>query len=290
MAFSPREVGIMLGQAWESVQCSRHPDRITAVDCVSAVCDYFFELKGDRSGKDDPAILTGLGTISNYRVALAAHEKGAGIGGRKRCNLGMPRPEGYRKAQRLFSLAEKLSLPLLCLVDTPGAYPGLEAEEGGQAWAISRSLAMLVSLQVPVVVVFMGEGGSGGALALGIGDALLMLEKATFSVISPEGCASILWRDQARAPQAADMLQLTSERLSELGLVDEIVAEGDGEARRETWTALVNLRRAIIAHLGILEGVPVPALIERRKERYRKVGVHAVREGEPDARQIPTRI
>ncbi len=280
----------MQEDAWESVICSRHPDRPTARDCAGAICDYFFELKGDRSGKDDAAILTGLAVISNYRVALAAHDKGTGLTGRKRCNLGMPHPHGYRKAQRLFSLAEKLSLPLLCLVDTPGAYPGLEAEEGGQAWAISRSLGMLVSLKVPVVVVFMGEGGSGGALALGIGDALLMLERATFSVISPEGCASILWRDKARAPQAAGMLQLTSEWLSGIGLVDEIIAEGEGGAQRGNRTALVNLRQAIIGHLGILEGIPVPALIERRKERYRKIGFHAEKAGEPDAHEMRTRM
>lgn len=278
----------MLENEWECVDVARHPERPTARDYISMICDYFFELRGDRCGDDDASIITGLVKISGFRFSLAAHDRGKGASGRSRCNFGMSHPRGFRKAQRLFCLAEKLSLPLICMVDTPGAFPGLEAEEGGQAWAISRSLAILLSLRIPIVVAFIGEGCSGGALALGIGDIILMLENATFSVISPEGCASILWRDASRASQAVSMLGMTSRELSKLELVDSVIIEPPGGAHYSPSVAASNLRQAIIEHIGFLEAVPVPTLVERRRQRYRRLGFFVERIGEKDELQNET--
>ncbi|MDY6796827.1 MAG: carboxyl transferase domain-containing protein [Actinomycetota bacterium] len=269
-------------EEWESVLTTRHPDRPTARDYMGLSCDYFLELRGDRCGGDDPSIVAGLARIAGHRFSLVAHDRGKGSAGRCRCNFGMTHPQGFRKARRIFSLAEKLLLPLVCMVDTPGAFPGLEAEEGGQAWAISRNLAMLTSLRVPILVVFIGEGGSGGALALGVGDAVLMLENACFSVISPEGCASILWRDASRAPQAASMLRMTPRELVALGLADDIIEEMPQGAHGDPKFTALLLRQAIIEHLNVLKAVPIPALIDRRRRRYRGLGFFTEKTGEKD--------
>lgn len=262
----------MSDAAWRRVLEARATGRPTARDYLTHACDYFFELRGDRCGRDDPAVVTGLAAMEGYRLAVAAHDKGKGASGRAGCNFGMPGPAGFRKSQRLFSLAARLSLPLLLLVDTPGAYPGMEAEEEGQAWTISRNLAALASLRTPVLVAYIGEGGSGGALALGMGDVVLMLENATFSVISPEGCASILWRDASRAPDAAGMLRMTSADLRGLDLVDGIVPEPAGGASADPPAAARMLREALVENLGWLEALPLPALLERRRLRYRGLG------------------
>lgn len=259
----------MSDAAWQRVLAARATERPTAREYIGHACDYFFELRGDRCGKDDPSVVTGLAVMQGYRLAVAAHDKGKGASGRAGCSFGMPGPAGFRKSQRLFALAARLSLPLLMLVDTPGAYPGTEAEEEGQAWTISRNLAALASLRVPVMVVYIGEGGSGGALALGMGDVVLMLENATFSVISPEGCASILWRDASRAPDAAGMLRMTSDDLRDLDLVDGIVPEPPGGASGDPRAAALLLRAAVVENLGWLEALPLPALLERRRLRYR---------------------
>jgi acetyl-CoA carboxylase carboxyl transferase alpha subunit len=228
----------------------------------------FFELRGDGTGFDDPSVMTVLAEIGDHRVALAANDKGRGAAGRRRCNFGMPLPEGYRKARRLFRLAEKLSLPVVCLVDTPGAMAGPEAESRGQARSISRNLAALLSLSVPVLAAFIGEGGSGGALALGIGDTVLMMENAVFSVISPEGCASILWKEASLAPRAASLLRLTARDLRDLGLVDAVVPEPPGGAHRDPQAVAVNLKGALEEHLELLEALPPEVLRSRRRRRY----------------------
>ncbi len=269
----------MSDAAWSRVLEARQTCRPTARDYIENLCDYFFETRGDRCGKEDPSIVTGLATMQGYRLAVVAHDKGRGASGRARCNFGMPSPAGFRKSQRLFTMAERLSLPLLCLVDTPGAYPGIEAEEEGQAWTISRNLASLAAIRTPVIVVYIGEGGSGGALALGMGDVVLMLENANFSVISPEGCASILWRDSSRAPQAASMLRMTSGDLRDLDLVDAVVAEPPGGASADPAAAALLLQEAIVENLGWLEALPMTALLERRRMRYRSLAFYNEGEG-----------
>lgn len=239
---------------------------------MELAADYLFELRGDGRGRDDPAVLAGLASIAGHRLALVAVDKGKGIAERRRRRQGMPLPEGFHKARRVFSLAAKLGLPLLCLVDTPGAFPGPEAEEGGQARAISGNLSRLLSLPVPILVIFTGEGGSGGALALGIGDTVLMMENAYFSVITPEGYAAIIWKDAGRAGEAAESLGLAAADLVRLGLVDGVIEEPGGGAHADPRAATLNLRRAVDENLSLLEAIPVPRLLERRKERYRRIG------------------
>ncbi len=274
-------------EAWKEVALSRHPARPTAADLIELACDYFFEIKGDRTGTDDPAVIAGLATMGGERIAVTGHNKGRSAAERKLCNLGMPGPRGFGKARRLFRLAEKLSLPVLCLVDTPGAFPGLEAEEGGQAWAISANLAVLASLRTPVVIALVGEGGSGGALALGIGDAVLMMEHATFSVISPEGCASILWKDAGSAPEAARALRLTSRDMLELDLVDAIVPEGPGGAHLRPSLAAGNLAEAVLEHLRAIAALPTSSLLARRRERYLRLAFHLEASGETGRGRAP---
>ncbi len=259
--------------AWQSVQLSRHPQRPTARDHIERMCDYFFELRGNGNGRDDPAVIIGVATISHHRLALAAVDKGRTAEERKSRRFGMPCPEGFGKARRVFDLAERLCLPLLCLVDTPGAYPGPQAEENGQAQSISRNLERLLTLSTPILVIFIGEGGSGGALALGIGDTVLIMEHAHFSVISPEGCASILWRDARQAPRAAEFLRMSSRDLLEIGLVDGVIPEPPGGAHEDPAASSFILRREIITQLDFLESIPVPSLVERRRRRYGELGV-----------------
>jgi len=258
--------------AWRTVQLARHPARPTGGELARMASDYLFELRGDGHGRDDPSVLAGVAVVSDHHLVLVAVDKGRGTEERKKRRQGMPLPEGFHKARRAFSLASKLGLPLLCLVDTPGAFPGAEAEEGGQARSISRNLARLVTLPVPILSVFTGEGGSGGALALSLGDVVLMMENAYFSVIAPEGCASILWKDAAQAPQAAEFLGLTAPELLRLGLVEGIIEEPGEGAHTDPRSAALNLRRAVGEHLSLLKSVPLANLLERRRERYRHLG------------------
>jgi acetyl-CoA carboxylase carboxyl transferase alpha subunit len=260
------------GEAWRQLAAARDGGRPTSRDYIDLIFDYFFELRGDRCGRDDPAVVIGIGLMEGRRLAVAAHQKGGDAASRAACNFGMPQPAGFRKSRRLFGLAAKLSLPLLCMVDTPGAFPGAEAEAEGQAWAISSNLSTLMSLPVPVIAAYIGEGGSGGALALGVGDVVLMMENAGLSVISPEGCAAILWRDASRAPEAASMLKMSASDLAGLELVDGIVPEPPGGASHRPEAAAESLKRCVVENLGWLEGLPVPALLERRRRRYRELG------------------
>ena len=257
--------------AWERVNVARHAKRPVAADYVAEICEDFFELHGDRVFGDDQAILTGFATIEGHRVLLVAHRKGRTTKERLECNFGCAHPEGYRKALRKMRLAEKLGLPIVSLINTPGAYPGIGAEERGQAMAIAENILAMFELRVPVLVVVIGEGGSGGALGIGIGDRVLMLEHAYYSVISPEGCAAILWKDGERSPDAAEALKLTSEDLSGLGVVDEVIREPLGGAHRAPMVAMDEVKRVLIRNLEELQGIPVEDLLRERRRKFRRV-------------------
>jgi len=257
--------------AWEHVKVARHPKRPVASDYIAEVLDDFFELHGDRAFGDDRAIVTGLATIEDHRFLLVAHRKGRTTKERIDCNFGSAHPEGYRKALRKMRLAEKLGLPIVSLINTPGAYPGIGAEERGQAMAIAENILAMFTLRVPIVVIVIGEGGSGGALGIGVGDRVLMLEHAYYSVISPEGCAAILWKDGARSPEAAEALKLTSKDLLAFEVVDEVIREPMGGAHRAPSVAMDELKRVLLRHLDELADVPVDVLLEQRRERYRRI-------------------
>ncbi len=259
--------------AWEKVQLSRHPDRPKTQDYLETIFTDVVELHGDRLYGDDGAVVTALATIAGRRVAVAGHRKGKNIRENIARNFGMVHPEGFRKAMRLMRLADKFGLPLVTLIDTPGAYPGIEAEERGQAWAIAESLALLGGLGVPVVAVGIGEGGSGGALAIGFGDRLIMLENAYYSVITPEACASILHKDSEKASEVASCLALTADDLLRLGIADEIVPEPLGGAHRDPAPVFQEVRERIVSVLDGLAGVPAQELVEKRYERLRSIGV-----------------
>lgn len=264
---------------YQRVQLSRHFDRPFTLDFIKFITTDFVEFHGDRLFRDDPAIVGGTARLGELPVMIVGHQRGRTTAERLRRNFGMPQPEGYRKALRLFRLAEKFGLPLIALIDTQGAYPGLEAEERGQAEAIARNLAELSELTVPVVCVVIGEGGSGGALALGVADRILMLENACYSVITPEGCASILWHhDRNEAPLnqaavAAEMLQLTAQDLNRLKIVDEIVAEPVGGAHVNHKEAAESLRASLVRHLSELGKLSVKELVDQRYKKYRSIGV-----------------
>ncbi len=226
---------------WQITQLARHPMRPYTLDYVGLTFDGFQELHGDRMFADDRSIVAGIGKFDQWNVALIGHQKGRDTREKLRRNFGMPKPEGYRKAQRVMKLAEKFNLPIVTLIDTPGAYPGIDAEERGQSEAIARSLSVMIGLRVPVISAVIGEGGSGGALAIGICDRLIMMEYSTYSVISPEGCASILWKSADKAPEAAAAMKITSADLKRLGLVDEIVQEPLGGAHRNYERAAAQL-------------------------------------------------
>lgn len=258
--------------AWQIVQIARHPKRPHAKDIVDMIFDDYFELHGDRLFGDDPAIIAGIGKIENFRVCYVGQEKGRDTKERTFRNFGMPHPEGYRKALRIFRLAEKFGFPVVCLVDTPGAYPGVGAEERGQAWAIAFNIFEMLKLKVPIIVFIIGEGGSGGALAIAIGDRIYALEYSIYSVISPEGCASILWRDSKKADKAAEALKLTSNFLKSFNIIDDIIQEPEGGAHRDWKLTASRIKEVLLKDLFELKNEKVENLIEKRRERFRKIG------------------
>ena len=259
---------------WQVSQLARHPSRPYTLDYIGAMCEEFHELAGDRAYADDAAIVGGIGRIDGRSVVVIGHQKGRDTKTKIRRNFGMPRPEGYRKALRLMKLAERFRMPIVTLIDTPGAYPGVGAEERGQSEAIARNLLEMAELRVPVICTVIGEGGSGGALAIGVGDRTLMLEYATYSVITPEGCASILWRSAEKAKDAAEALGLTAPRLAELGLIDQIIPEPLGGAHRDPPAMAEKLKQVLIGQLDILERVDAPTLLDQRYQRLRKYGAY----------------
>ena len=257
--------------AWDRVNVARHPDRPVTGDYVTDMLDDFFELHGDRAFGDDRALITGLAQMEGRRFMLVAHRKGRNTAERLECNFGCAHPEGYRKALRKMKLAEKMGIPIVTLINTPGAYPGIAAEERGQAMAIAENILGMFDIAVPIIAVVIGEGGSGGALGIGVGDRVLMMEYAYYSVISPEGCAAILWKDGERSPEAAEALKLTAPSLIELGIVDEAVPEPTGGAHRDPAGAIANLKAAILRQLDELAEVPLQELLDRRYEKFRKM-------------------
>ncbi|WP_101925787.1 MULTISPECIES: acetyl-CoA carboxylase carboxyltransferase subunit alpha [Luteimonas] len=259
---------------WQVSQLARHPQRPYTQDYIKVFCDEFEELAGDRAYSDDAAIVGGLGRINGRSVVIIGHQKGRDTKTKVRRNFGMPRPEGYRKALRLMKMAERFKLPLLTFIDTPGAYPGIGAEERGQSEAIARNLLEMAELKTPIICTVIGEGGSGGALAIGVGDRTLMLEYSTYSVISPEGCASILWKDAGKARDAAEQLGLTAKRLHGLGLIDKVVREPIGGAHRNPHQTATRLKAVLLNELDALEQLPIPALLERRYQRLRSYGAY----------------
>ncbi len=259
--------------AWQITQLARHPKRPYTRDYLPRLFGEFHELHGDQAYADDQAILAGMARLEGMPVMVIGHQKGRDTKEKLECNFGMPRPEGYRKARRLMRLAERFWMPVITLIDTPGAYPGIGAEERGQSEAIARNLEVMAELRVPIVSVVIGEGGSGGALAVGVCDHLMMLRYSVYSVISPEGCSSILWKSADNAREAAEAMGLTSRRLRELGLIDEIVEEPPGGAHRDLDAMAVTLKRALLGILEELEAMDPGALVDRREERLLKVGV-----------------
>ncbi|MGH8198755.1 MAG: acetyl-CoA carboxylase carboxyltransferase subunit alpha [Steroidobacteraceae bacterium] len=258
---------------WQITQLARHPGRPYTLDYVGMICTDFCELHGDRMFADDQAIIGGLGRIDGRPVMIIGHQKGRDTKERVRRNYGMPKPEGYRKALRLMRLAERFGLPLVTLIDTQGAYPGVGAEERGQSEAIARNLFEMSVLSVPIVTVVTGEGGSGGALAIGVCDRLIMLQYSTYSVISPEGCASILWKSQEKKEAAAEALNMTADRLWKLGLVDEVIEEPLGGAHRDPGATSASLKAALLKHLDALESIPRDELRAARTQRIASFGV-----------------
>ena len=259
---------------WQISQLARHPQRPYTNDYLGLVFDEFHELAGDRAFADDAAIVGGLARLDGRAMMVIGHQKGRDTKAKIRRNFGMPRPEGYRKALRLMKMAERFKLPLLTFIDTPGAYPGVGAEERGQSEAIARNLLEMAELKIPIICTVIGEGGSGGALAIGVGDRTLMLEYSTYSVITPEGCASILWKTAEKAKDAAEQLGLTAKRLKELGLIDKIVREPIGGAHRKPRQMATRLKAVLINEIDALSTVPVPELLERRYRRLRSYGAY----------------
>lgn len=257
---------------WQVVQMARHPKRPYSLDYAPLIFDSFEELHGDRQFADDASVVGGLATLNGVGVVFVGHQKGRDASEKMRRNFGMPRPEGYRKARRLFQMAEKFGLPVITFIDTPGAYPGVDAEERGQSEAIAGNLYLMAGLKVPIISVVIGEGGSGGALAIGVCDRLLMMQYAYYSVISPEGCASILWKDPSEAPHAADAMGLTSGKLLDRGLIDVVIEEPLGGAHRDPEAAANSLAQALTAELERLRGLSVRQLLEERRTRLRDIG------------------
>lgn len=259
---------------WQISQMARHPQRPYTLDYIELICDEFHELAGDRAYADDAAIVGGLGRIAGRACIIIGQQKGRDTKAKIRRNFGMPRPEGYRKALRLMQMAERFGLPVLTFIDTPGAYPGIGAEERGQSEAIARNLLEMAQLKVPVICTVIGEGGSGGALAIGVGDVTLMLEYSTYSVITPEGCASILWKTADKAKDAAEALGLTAPRLLEHKLIDKIIPEPLGGAHRDPAAMAATIKKTVLDELAALEKIDIPTLLERRYQRLRAYGAY----------------
>lgn len=257
---------------WQVAQLARHPQRPHTLDYIAEISPDFQELHGDRMFSDDPAIVGGLGRLDGISVVIIGHQKGRNTKSRVRRNYGMPKPEGYRKALRLMVLAEKFQVPVVTLIDTPGAYPGVGAEERGQSQAIARNLFVMSQLRTPIVTAVIGEGGSGGALAIGLCDSLIMFEYSVYSVISPEGCASILWKSADKAEDAAESMGITSDRLQNLGLVDEVLKEPLGGAHRAPAAMAETLKNAIIANLQRLDALDADDLVAQRQVRLKSYG------------------
>lgn len=257
---------------WQVAQLARHPQRPHTLDYIAKISPDFQELHGDRMFSDDPAIVGGLGRLDGISVVIIGHQKGRNTKSRVRRNYGMPKPEGYRKALRLMLLAEKFQVPVVTLIDTPGAYPGVGAEERGQSQAIARNLFVMSQLRTPIVTAVIGEGGSGGALAVGLCDSLIMFEYSVYSVISPEGCASILWKSADKAEDAAESMGITSDRLQNLGLVDEVLKEPLGGAHRAPAAMAETLKNAIIANLQRLDALDADDLVAQRQARLKSYG------------------
>ncbi|AFJ01472.1 Acetyl-coenzyme A carboxyl transferase alpha chain [Methylophaga frappieri] len=257
---------------WQVTQMARHPQRPYTLDYIKHMITDFEELHGDRAFADDPALVTGMGRFNGQAVIVIGHQKGRDTKEKVARNFGMPRPEGYRKALRVMKLAERFKLPVLTFIDTPGAYPGIGAEERGQSEAIARNLFEMAQLKTPIISTVIGEGGSGGALAVGVADHLQMLQYSIYSVISPEGCASILWKSAEKAPDAAATLGVTSDRLKSLSLIDDVIAEPLGGAHRNMELMVTNLRKAIAGKLTQLQAMPVEDLVKRRQKRLMEYG------------------
>ena len=257
---------------WQRVQVARAPGRPTGLDYLQTMFGDFQELHGDRTLGDDPAVVTGLASLEGHNLVVIAQQKGRDTKENIYRNFGMSHPSGYRKAMRMFDLADKFRLPVVTLIDTPGAYPGIAAEEQGQAWVIAESIQRMSRLEVPAVTVIVGEGGSGGALAIGIANRVIILENAIYSVISPESCAAILWRDASEAPKAAESLRLTARDLIELEVVDRIVEEPVGGAHKDPEEAMRRVRAALTEEIGSLTYLTPSKLLEQRRDRFRKLG------------------
>lgn len=257
---------------WQVSQVARHPERPFTLDYINLIFTEFEELHGDRAFSDDPAIVAGIGRLNSQPVAIIGQQKGRDTKEKLHRNFGMPRPEGYRKALRIMKLAEKFSLPLITLIDTPGAYPGVGAEERGQSEAIARNLITMADLRTPIICTVIGEGGSGGALAIGVGDRVNMMQYSTYSVISPEGCASILWKSAEKAPDAAEAMGITADRLLQHKLIDRIVEEPLGGAHRDHQAAADALRAALVDDLSQLSSLLTDDLLAKRSERLRSYG------------------
>lgn len=264
--------------SWQRVQIARNADRPVVKDYISLIFDDFMELHGDRTYRDDPALITGFARLNGRSLMLIGHRKGKNTKERMDCNFGSPHPEGYRKALHKMKLAEKFQLPILCLINTPGAYPGIGAEERGQAQAIADNLFEMSRLETPIISIVIGEGGSGGALGIGIGDILATMEHSYYSVISPEGCAAILWKDGSKAPEAAEALKLIPEDLKELGIVDDIISEPLGGAHRNPEKAAEHLKDSILSYLDKLSNQKMDSILEQRYEKYRNIGEFLERE------------
>lgn len=266
--------------AWQTVQVARHKDRPYSADYIHLICDDFFELHGDRAFGDDHAIITGPATLDAQTVMLVCHQKGRDTKEKQFRNLGMPHPEGYRKAGRIMQQAEKFGYPVICLIDTPAAFPGLGDEERGQAEAIASNLYSMSRLRVPIIAVVIGEGGSGGALAISIADRILMLEYSIYTVAPPEAAANILWRDTAFAPQAAEAMRISARELKEINLVDELIPEPLGGAHRDHRAAADNLKAALLKQLAALQALSVDELVEKRYQKFRNIGKFGTMDGE----------
>jgi acetyl-CoA carboxylase carboxyl transferase subunit alpha len=262
--------------AWQTVQVARHKDRPYTADYIGLMCDDFFELHGDRAFGDDHAIIAGLARLDGKPVVVIGHQKGRDMKEHQFRNFGMPHPEGYRKAARAMQKAEKFGIPVICLIDTPAAFPGLGDEERGQAEAIASNLYLMSRLRIPIIAVVTGEGGSGGALAISVADRLLMLEYSIYSVAPPEAAASIIWRDKAFAAQAAEAMRISARELRALGLIDELIPEPLGGAHHDYRAMAENLKSALLRNLEELKAIPLDELLEQRYQKYRNIGKFGV--------------